>query len=84
MASLELEIVTSEETVFSGDVDYVSAKSVDGQIGILPNHISLISELDMGSLLWRSGNKEQDISIQGGFIEIMKNKVTILVDGSVK
>jgi len=84
MASLELEIVTSEETVFSGDVDYVSAKSVDGQIGILPNHISLISELDKGSLLWRSGNKEQDILIQGGFIEIMKNKVTILVDGSVK
>ena len=84
MASLELEIVTSEETVFSGDVDYVSAKSVDGQIGILPNHISLISEFDKGSLLWRSGNKEQDISIQGGFIEIMKNKVTILVDGSVK
>ena len=77
MASLELEIVTSEETVFSGDVDYVSAKSVDGQIGILLNHISLISELDKGSLLWRSGNKEQDISIQGGFIEIMKNKVTI-------
>ncbi len=84
MASLELEIVTSEETVFSGDVDYVSAKSVDGQIGILPNHISLISELDKGNLLWRSGNKEQDISIQGGFIEIMKNKVTILVDGSIK
>ena len=74
MASLELEIVTSEETVFSGDVDYVSAKSVDGQIGILPNHISLISELDKGSLLWRSGNKEQDILIQGGFIEIIKNK----------
>ena len=43
MASLKLEIVTSEETVFSGDVDYVSAKSVDGQIGILPNHISSVS-----------------------------------------
>ena len=84
MASLELEIVTSEETVFSGDVDYVSAKSVDGQIGILPNQISLISELDNGNLIWRNGNNEEDIFIQGGFIEIIDNKVTILVDGSIK
>ena len=84
MALLQLEIVTSEETVFSGDVDYVSAKSVDGQIGILPNHISLISELDNGNLIWRNGNNEEDIFIQGGFIEIIDNKVTILVDGSIK
>ena len=84
MATLRLEIVTSEETVFSGDVDYVSAKSVDGQIGILPNHISLISELDNGKLLWRNSNKEDDIIVQGGFIEIIDNKVTILVDGSIK
>ena len=84
MASLKLEIVTSEETVFSGDVDYVSAKSVDGQIGILPNHISLISELDNGNLIWRNGNNEEDIIIQARFIEIIDNKVTILVDGSVK
>ena len=84
MALLQLEIVTSEETVFSGDVDYVSAKSVDVQIGILPNHISLISELDNGNLIWRNGNNEEDIFIQGGFIEIIDNKVTILVDGSIK
>ena len=84
MALLQLEIVTSEATVFSGDVDYVSAKSVDGQIGILPNHISLISELDNGNLIWRNGNNEEDIFIQGGFIEIIDNKVTILVDGSIK
>ena len=84
MASLKLEIVTSEKIVFSGDVDYVSAKSVDGQIGILPNHISLISELDNGNLIWRNGNNEEDIFIRGGFIEIIDNKVTILVDGSIK
>ena len=84
MASLKLEIVTSEKIVFSGDVDYVSAKSVDGQIGILPNHISLISELANGNLLWRDHKKEENVFIQGGFIEIIDNKVTILVDGSIK
>ena len=83
MASLKLEIVTSEETVFNGNVDYVSAISTDGQIGILPNHISLISELDKGNLMWRDGNKENDVIIDGGFIEVIDNSVTILVDGTI-
>ena len=83
MASLKLEIVTSEETVFDGNVDYVSVISTDGQIGILPNHISLISELDKGNLMWRDGNKENDIIIDGGFIEVIDNSVTILVDGTI-
>ena len=83
MASLKLEIVTSEETVFNGNVDYVSVMSIDGQIGILPNHISLISELDKGNLMWRDGNKENDVIIDGGFIEVIDNSVTILVDGTI-
>ena len=83
MASLKLEIVTSEETVFNGNVDYVSVISTDGQIGILPNHISLISELDKGNLMWRDGNKENDVIIDGGFIEVINNSVTILVDGTI-
>ncbi|MBK65556.1 MAG: ATP synthase F1 subunit epsilon [Chloroflexi bacterium] len=83
MASLKLEIVTSEETVFNGNVDYVSVISTDGQIGILPNHISLISELDKGNLMWRDGNKENDVIIDGGFIEVIDNSVTILVDGTI-
>ena len=84
MESIKLEIVTSEETVFTGNVDYISVKSVEGQIGILPNHISLISELDNGNLMWRDGNKEDQVNIDGGFIEVYNNSVTILVDGSVK
>ena len=39
---MNLEIVTTEQTVFTGSVDYISVNSVDGQIGILPNHLSLI------------------------------------------
>ena len=83
MASLKLEIVTSEETVFNGNVDYVSVMSIDGRIGILPNHISLISELDKGNLMWRDGNNENDITIDGGFVEVKENSVTILVDGTI-
>ena len=83
MPTMKLEIVTTEEIVFTGNVDYVSVNSVDGQIGILPNHISLISELDKGNLMWRDGNKEKDLTIDGGFIEVMDNNVTILIDGTL-
>ena len=83
MPTMKLEIVTTEEIVFTGNVNYVSVNSVDGQIGILPNHISLISELDKGNLMWRDGNKEKDVSINGGFIEVMDNNVTILIDGTL-
>ena len=80
---MNLEIVTTEQTVFTGSVDYISVNSVDGQIGILPNHISLISELDKGKLMWRSDNKENNVTIDGGFIEVIKNNVTILIDGTI-
>ena len=83
MPTMKLEIVTTEEIVFTGIVDYVSVNSTDGQIGILPNHISLISELDKGNLMWRDGNKEKDLTIDGGFIEVMDNNVTILIDGTL-
>ena len=83
MSSMNLEIVTTEQTVFAGSVDYISVNSVDGQIGILPNHISLISELDKGKLMWRSDNKENNVTIDGGFIEVIKNNVTILIDGTI-
>ena len=83
MQNMKLEIVTTEETVSTGNVDYVSVNSVDGQIGILPNHISLISELGKGDLMWRDGNKEKDVNIDGGFIEVINNNVTILIDGSI-
>jgi F-type H+-transporting ATPase subunit epsilon len=83
MPTMKLEIVTTEEIVFTGNVDYVFVNSVDGQIGILPNHISLISELDKGNLMWRDGNKEKDVAINGGFIEVMDNNVTILIDGTL-
>ena len=45
MSEIQLEIVTTEENVFSGKVDFVGVKSVDGRLGILPKHVSLITEL---------------------------------------
>ena len=78
--SLKLEIVTSEKNVFSGDVDYVGVKSADGELGILPKHVPLITELVEGKVTWRLNNKNVEVNISGGFLEVVNNTVTILAD----
>ena len=78
--SLKLEIVTSEKNVFAGDVDYVGVKSSDGELGILPKHVPLVTELVEGKVTWKLNNKSHEVNISGGFLEVVNNKVTILAD----
>ena len=80
MATLRLEIVTAERTVFSDDVTGVVAWGVEGQLGILPHHAPLMTMLQPGDLLIRKGNEEQYLVISGGFLEVRPDKVIILAD----
>jgi len=58
MASFRLDIVTAERTVFSEDVDAVTAPGVEGQLGILPHHIPLMTMLQSGELRVTQGGDE--------------------------
>ena len=69
-----------KENIFSGDVEYVGVKSADGELGILSKHVPLITELVEGKVTWRVNNKNEEVNISGGFLEVVNNKVTILVD----
>ena len=80
MATLRLEIVTAEKTVFSDDVTAVVAWGVEGQLGILPHHAPLMTMLRPGDLTIRKGNEEQYLAISGGFLEVRPDKVIILAD----
>jgi len=80
VATLRLEIVTAERTVFSDDVTGVVAWGVEGQLGILPHHAPLMTMLQPGDLLIRKGNEEQYLVISGGFLEVRPDKVIILAD----
>lgn len=80
MATLKLEIVTAERTVFSDDVTAVVAWGVEGQLGILPHHAPLMTMLRPGDLTIRKGNEEQYLAISGGFLEVRPDKVIILAD----
>lgn len=78
---LTLEIVTAERVVLTdNNVDMVIAPSVDGEVGILPNHAPLLTILQVGELRLKKGADEQSIIVAGGFLEVLNDKVTILAD----
>lgn len=80
---MELEIVTPEKIIFQGQVDEIYVNTADGAIGILPHHINLFTKLVPGELKLRISGKEEYMAITSGFLEVNKNKVTILADYAV-
>jgi len=83
MAELSVELVTPERRVLVQDgVDVLIAPAVEGQIAVLPRHAALITELEPGVMILRSGDEVQALAVSGGFLEVLKNKVTILADAS--
>ncbi len=80
MAVLNFEIVTAERVVYSGEVDVVVAPGAEGQLAILPSHAPLITVLQPGELVVRRGSEEVAMFVQGGFMEVSGNRVTVLAD----
>lgn len=81
MSSLKLEIITPSGIKFSKDVEYILLKTTEGNMGILPNHAPFVAGLCSDDIKIRF-NKSKEISyyISGGFLEINKEKVLIIVD----
>lgn len=79
MATFLLEIVTPERQAFSEQVDAVYVPGESGRMGILPHHVPLFCNLIEGEIKVNSGNREYYLAIGGGFMQVTKDKVTILV-----
>ncbi len=80
MATLHLEIVTQERRLYSDDVDMVVAPGTEGELGILPHHVPLLTTLKEGALRVKKGGAEEYFSIGGGFMEVMPDHVIVLAD----
>ncbi|HEX8288212.1 MAG TPA: F0F1 ATP synthase subunit epsilon [Pyrinomonadaceae bacterium] len=77
---LNLEIVTPEKRVFDETVDAVTIPTTNGEIGILPNHVPLISSLKSGILTYSNRGATERMVVSGGFVEVSANKVSIMAD----
>ncbi|MBI14663.1 MAG: ATP synthase F1 subunit epsilon [Chloroflexi bacterium] len=78
---MHLNIVTTEESVYSGDIDLLVAPGIEGLLGILPRHAPLLTVLSSGNVLIRKDGKDEEIMIKGGFLEVtIDSDVTILAN----
>ena len=84
MPTLRLEIVTPERKTYSEDVDMVTIPGADGEYGILPLHVPLITALKPGELRILKGGQETFLATGGGFAEVMPDRVSILTDAAVR
>lgn len=82
MSTLRLEIVTPERTVYDKDVNMVVARGVDGDLGIMPHHIPLVTPLKIAPVKAKIGNNDEYIAVHGGFMEVRKDKVVILAESA--
>ncbi len=78
--TLKLQVVTPERIVYSENVDFVSARGVEGELGILPDHAPLITTLDIGLMKAKKEGQQLSLAVIGGFLEVANNKVTVLAD----
>jgi len=79
---ITLAIVTPERQVLSKQVDDVTLPSVDGYMGILPGHAALLAELDVGEVSYLEGGSRRYLTVSGGFVEILRNSVSVLAETS--
>ncbi len=79
-----LEIATPERQIVNEPVSEAQIPGLDGYMGVLPGHASLISELANGILSYTSGQTTHYLSVYGGFVEILADKVRVLADSAEK
>ncbi|SDW41564.1 ATP synthase F1 subcomplex epsilon subunit [Marininema mesophilum] len=80
MSTTQLDIVTPEKKVYSDQVDMVTARAAEGDIGILANHAPFISPLQVTAVKVKKDGQDFLIAITDGFMEVHDNKVTILAE----
>ncbi len=81
--ALTLEIVTPEARVYSETIDTVVIPTVDGEIGILPGHIPLLTQVEHGELQATKGGQTQMLAVGRGFAQIDGNRISILAEHAI-
>ncbi|HEY6360844.1 MAG TPA: ATP synthase F1 subunit epsilon [Vicinamibacterales bacterium] len=81
--TLRLDIVTPQATVFSEDVDMVTLPGVEGQMGVLPQHVRLITQMVPGEIIVTSAGHDRFIAVGEGLIEITGDRVAIVTDMAI-
>ena len=82
--SFELTVVSAEKKIFQGDVNSIQVSGIEGDLGILPGHIPLLTEIKSGVLRIKTGDNQEIIYVSGGFLEVQPEVVTVLADTAIR
>ncbi len=84
MATLKLEIVTPEARIYSEEVDMVTLPGLEGEMGIFPMHIPLMTQITHGEISVRKGGQDHFLAVGEGFVQITGERVAILTDMAIR
>ena len=77
---MKLEIITPEQVYFSGEVASVTLPGKNGSFTVWENHAPIISSLGAGKIMYKSDNKDFELKVEGGFVEVNMNVVTVCLE----
>jgi len=86
MATIRVDVVSAEESIFSGEARFVALPGENGELGILPRHTPLITRIRPGAVrIERADNGEEEfVFVAGGILEVQPNCVTVLADTAIR
>ena len=83
-ATIKLEIVTPEGKAFSDDVDMVTLTGIDGEMGILPQHMPLMTQLKSGEIVALKNGETIFLAVGDGFVQVTGERVSVLTDMAIR
>jgi F-type H+-transporting ATPase subunit epsilon len=82
-STLRLEIITPETVVYSKDVEMVTLPAITGQIGVLPHHVRLMTQMVPGEITVREEGQSSFLAVGGGLVAVTGDRVAILTDMAI-
>ena len=85
MSTIHVDVVSAEESIFSGEASFVALPGEAGELGIYPKHAPLITRIKPGAVrILKTDNTEELVFVAGGILEIQPNVVTVLADTAIR
>jgi len=85
MSTIHVDVVSAEESIFSGEAKFVALPGEAGELGILPGHIPLITRIKPGAVrIEKADGGEEFVFVAGGILEVQPNRITVLSDTAIR
>jgi F-type H+-transporting ATPase subunit epsilon len=84
--TINVDVVSAEEQIFSGEAEFVILPGVDGELGVYPRHTPLFTQIKPGAVRIKMPDSTEEVLVfvQGGFLEVQPHKVTVLADTAIR